>query len=206
MRRQRGRRHSEGVEVALANFALTFAKALLVFSVVLFVMISPKDESDGTKPKAEYLISLEWSSTNGKYDVDLWARLPDTSVVSFQHKESGVVFLERDDRGIDCGLTTNMGFSANVCEEIMVIRGVTPGIFELSMHLFSMNGSSDMKKCPPILVNVKIEKLNPQTKVVWRTTIELNAIRQEKPIVKFYMIGDGSLDDFTRDNLDSVTY
>ena len=84
--------------MALANFSLTFAKALLVFCVVLFLLINPQDGKDGTKPKAEFLITVDWSG-DGKYDVDTWTMLPNRSRVNWQNKESGIVFLERDDLG-----------------------------------------------------------------------------------------------------------
>src|SRR4051812_7586512 len=95
-------RHSQdGREIALANFALTFAKALLVFCVVLFLLISPRQGEDGVKPKAEFLITVDWTG-EGRYDVDTWMRLPSGNRVSYSNKESGSVFLERDDMGQDC--------------------------------------------------------------------------------------------------------
>src|SRR4051812_45725738 len=98
----------DGTEIALANFALTFAKALLVFCVALFLLIDPKPSNDGVKPKAEYLISVDWMGKDND-DVDTWVRTPDGSRVSYTAREANVVYLERDDLGNNCSATTNDG-------------------------------------------------------------------------------------------------
>ena len=77
MRRHR-RRHS-GTETAVTNFSLTFAKAMLVFCVVLCVLINPQQGQDGVKPKAEFLISVDWQG-DGKYDVEYRVKQRDGGV------------------------------------------------------------------------------------------------------------------------------
>jgi hypothetical protein len=196
MRSFRHRNSHDGTEVALANFALTFAKALLVFCVVMFMLINPQNGSDGSKPKAEYLISVEWTSPLVRYDVDTWTRLPNGDVVMFMNKEASIVFLERDDLGNDCKSTTNNGAPINICEEITVIRGVLPGEYQVSLHLFSVDSEAKPRACIPIQINVKIEKLNPTTTIVWRKMVILDRVRQELPIVRFAMSGDGKITDF----------
>lgn len=203
MRRYRNRH--DGTEVALANFALTFAKALLVFCVVLFLMINPHNGIDGTKPNAEYLITVDWSVA-GRYDVDTWIRLPDGSIVYYNNKESAVVFLERDDLGQDCNLNTNAGKPVNMCEEITVIRGIATGEYELALHLYSVNGDEKPTSCPPVTVHVKIEKLNPTITILWQTTVVLDSVRGEKPLVRFTVNSDASVSDFSNVELPSLVY
>lgn len=205
--RRFGRRHSQetGTETALANFALTFAKALLVFCVVLFMMINSKDGKDGSKPKAEFLISVEWATAT-RYDVDTWVRLPNGTKVQYDHKESGVVFLERDDLGGDCGKTTNDGIPVNVCEEITVIRGAVEGEYQISLHLYSANNQTAPTPVAPVHVRVKIEKLNPNTIIVWEAVIDLDAIRQEKKVVRFTISEPGSIGNFQITNLPGIVY
>lgn len=203
MRRHR-RRHS-GTETAVTNFSLTFAKAMLVFCVVLCVLINPQQGQDGVKPKAEFLISVDWQG-DGKYDVDTWTRLPDGSRVNFQNKESGVVFLERDDLGHDCNATTHAGKPVNACEEIVVIRGVVPGEYTIALHLYSANQSVTPTSVKPIPVHVKIEKLNPTTTIVWQTTVELDRVRMEKGVVRFTMADNAMISSFETDDLPSMIY
>jgi hypothetical protein len=203
MRRFRNRQSS--IEVALANFSLTFAKALLVLCVVLFMLINPKNGTDGVKPNAEFLITIDWQVV-GRYDVDLWTRLPNGSIVSYLNKESGVVFLERDDLGQDCNLTTNAGKSTGICQEITSIRGVLPGEYEVSVHLYSANSVGTPAPVEPVTVHVVIHKLNPDTTIVWQGTVILDTIREEKPMVRFTINADASITDLQTDDLPPVVY
>jgi hypothetical protein len=204
MRWHHRHRHN-GTEIALANFALTFAKALLVLCVVMFVLINPIQTKDGSKPKAEYLISVEWSST-GRYDVDTWTQIPDGRKVSYQAKEKGIVFLERDDLGNDCDSTTINGKKADLCEEITVIRGVITGDYAISLHLFSANSLTTPADVKPITVHIKIEKLNPSTTIVWQGTRILDRIRQEKPVLRFTVADEGAFTNIITDDLEPMIY
>ena len=204
-RLHRFRPSHDSTEIALANFALTFAKALLVFCVVLFMLINPKQGDDGTKPKAEFLITLDWSG-DGKYDVDTWMRLPNGSRVNFQNKESGVVFLERDDLGNTCDQTTTGGRPVNACEEITAIRGVVAGEYVLALHLYSAFGSTAVATVAPVTVHIKIEKLNPTVRVIWQTITTLDKVRAEKGVVRFTIMRDGSVGEFETDELPRLIY
>lgn len=204
-RLRRFRPSHDSTEIALCNFALTFAKALLVFCVVLFMLINPKQGDDGTKPKAEFLITVDWSS-QGKYDVDTWMLLPNGSRINFQNKESGVVFLERDDLGQTCDLTTSGGQPVNMCEEITTIRGVDPGEYVLALHLYSAFGSVAVAPVAAVTIHVKIEKLNPTVTIVWQTITTLETVRQERDLVRFSIMRDGTIGDFNTVELPRLIY
>jgi hypothetical protein len=192
-------------EMAIANFALTFAKALLVFCVVLFMLINPQQGQDGVKPKAEFLITVDWPG-DGRNDVDTWLRLPNGSRINFQNRESGIAYLERDDLGNDCMDTTDNAKSLNMCEEITTLRGIVPGEYVLALHLFSAHGTSTASPTTPVTVTVKIEKLNPSAKTVWQSQVTLDTVRQEKGVVRFTVLQDGSIDDFETEDLPSLVY
>lgn len=204
--RRRFHPNSDGTEIAITNFALTFAKALLVFCVVMFMLINPQQGKDGTKPKAEYLLTIDWTGA-GKYDVDTWLQLPDGSEVNFHNKEAGIAFLERDDLGNTCDLTTTAGKAINACEEIVVLRGVVPGEYVLALHLFSAGGSTaNGVETTPIKVQMKIERLNPTVIIVWQGTVTLTHIRQEKGVVRFSVMEAGEVSDFNTDELPTLVY
>jgi hypothetical protein len=185
----------------LANFSLTFAKALLVFCVILFMLISSK-ANDGVKPKAEYLITVDWV---GHYDVDTHLRLPDGSRVNFENKESGIAFLERDDLGKACEVNSSTGPS-DMCEEITVLRGIVPGEYVLALHLYSANGLQTAQSVSPVVTHVKLEKLNPSVVILWQTTAQLSTVREERRLIRFTVAGDGSVPGFDADELPSIVY
>lgn len=199
----RRRYRHDGVEAALTNFSLTFAKALLVFCMVLFLMVNPKEEKDGTKPKAEYLITIDWLGSM-RYDVDLWVRQPNGTTVFFRNRESGIVFLERDDLGGDCAATTNAAKSVDTCEEVVVLRGVVPGDYIVALHLFSANGTTAHRAVTPVTVQTKIERLNPTVEIVWQSKVVLEVTREEKGVVRFTERPDGSIIDLDADQLPPI--
>src|SRR6185437_485053 len=162
--------------------------------------------SDGIKQKAEYLITVDWSSVTGTFDVDTWTKLPDDSKVMFTNKESGIVYLERDDIGDSCKATTINGTPTNACEEITVIRGIQPGPYQLALHLYSSNGDTRPGPSTSVNVQIAIRKLNPDTVVVWQKIVTLDKTRQELPVVRFVINADGSVSDFITDDLPPIIY
>ena len=191
MRRNRRNKHQD-TETALANFALTFAKALLVIFVVLLMSISPPNtHTPGVRPNALYLIMVDWDG-NRDVDVDVWVRDPNGRIVNFVNRELGFMALDRDDLGFSSdrvisGSTTNI---ARINEEIVSIRGIIPGEFVVNVNLFSFNGSDDNS---PITVNVRIEKLNPNVETSWRGSVVMDRRGQEMHVVRFTMDNEGRI-------------
>jgi hypothetical protein len=196
------RRHKkDDTEAALANFALTFAKALLVFCVVMFVMISPQQKKDdGIKPKAEYIISVTWP-VDLDYDVDVWVRDPDDKVVWYGGKEKDFLNLERDDLGASKMQVTLSGtvVTASVAEEIVTVRGFKEGEYVINVHLYRAGRSyKENDAIKPALVHTKITRMNPSVAVIYETDTVLNTVRQESHVVRFSMAQDGRLSNFTK--------
>lgn len=198
MRRQR--KHDD-TEIALANFALTFAKALLVFCVILFVMINPsKQETDGVKPKIEYLITMSWPK-DLDYDVDIWIRDPDGNVIYYDKKEVGFLNLERDDLGsknnsIQVGQTT-LTIMNN--EELVSIRGFKPGEYVINAHLYSAESNSTPRPVLPFRINVVIQRMNPMVSTSYEGSAEMSGVRQEVHLVRFNLSSDGNAAGFIND-------
>ena len=191
MRRRWGRQQKDDTETALANFALTFAKALLVFCVIMFVMISEnKKTEDGIKPKVEAMISVSWNK-DAKIDVDTWMRNSEGGIIYYMNKENGVLFLDRDDLGDQC---------ISVCEEITSIRGLVEGEYVLNLNVFHAHklgkeGGKEAAGNPlpePLTVHVKIVQMNPTIVVVYEKDVVLTLIKEEKHVVRFN-IHDGKL-------------
>lgn len=197
----RRRRKHDDTEVALANFALTFAKALLVFCVILFLLINPKQrEEDGVKPKIEYLITIEWPK-NVDYDVDVWIRDPEEKVLYYDKKEVDFLNLERDDLGSkNDSVSLNGGvIKVENNQELVSIRGFKPGEYVINAHLYSADRSSNARPVYPITVTITIQKMNPNVTTVYRGTAELSTVRQEVHIVRFNLDSDGRSSGFSND-------
>ena len=173
------------VEVALANFALTFAKALLVFCVMMFVLIAPnQNANDGVRPKVEVMILVDWPR-DAKTDIDTWVKTNQGQIVYFGNKEAGNVFLDRDDLGQEC---------IEVCEEIVSIRSLDPGEFIINLNVFgtrqkgAIQNTTGLELNPPVPVHIKIVKMNPEIKIVWEQDVILHYVKEELPVVRFSIL------------------
>lgn len=202
MSMRRRRLKHDDTETALANFALTFAKALLVFCVILFLLIAPpKKEEDGIKPKMEYLISMTWA-TNVDADVDIWLRDPDGNIIWYGNKEAGLVNLERDDMGRRNNkiLVNDQEVVKLNNEELVSFRGFKPGEYVINVHLYSYS----MNFIPndpvnPLPVRITITKLNPSVSVPFVGNVSLTYVRQEVHVVRFTLDAEGNMSNIETD-------
>lgn len=198
--RRRRKRHDD-TEIALANFALTFAKALLVFCVILFVMINPsKKDSDGVKPKIEYLITLNWPKELD-YDVDIWIKDPDGNIIYYDKKEVGFLNLERDDLGSKNNSAQIDGKIVTVVtnEELVSIRGFKPGEYVINAHLYSAESNAEPRPVPPFKITIVIQRMNPVVSTSYEGSAELSSVRQEVHLVRFRLSGEGNASGFSND-------
>jgi hypothetical protein len=192
MRRAK-RRHDDFAD-ALANFALTFAKAMLVLCVTMIVLLNPeaKKSDDGLKPKIEFLITAEWPE--GNHDVDLWLQTPSGKIVFYGNREADAVALERDDLGTSSDTVTVNGRTVvnPLNEEAMAVRGVLPGEYIVNIHLYRSGGLT-AGSVPPVPVRVRVQKFNPTLQTVHEATVALTEIRQEAHAVRFTVAADGTV-------------
>ena len=177
------RRQHDDTETALANFSLTFAKALLVFCVIMFVMITDDSKKeDGIRPKVDALIIVNWSK-DARMDVDTWVKDAEKHIIYFRNKEGGIVFLDRDDLGTTC---------TRDCEEIVSLRGTTAGEYVVNLNLFH---AADLPKTggdalrEPLKVHVRIVQMNPSIVTLWEKDVLLHFVKEEKHVVRFMSDG-----------------
>lgn len=192
----RRRRKHDDTESALANFALTFAKAMMVFCVVLFVMISPdQKKEDGIKPKIEYMLAMSWPG-DLDYDVDIWIKDPEGNILYYGNREVGFLNLERDDLGSRNNTITVEGKRVTVMnnEEIVAIRGFMPGEYIVNVHLYTARNSAKYEApVDPFPVSLRIERLNPTVKRVGSFSTILSHVGQEAHLLRFTLKSDGSM-------------
>ena len=197
------RRKMDDTADAITNFALTFAKAVLVTCFALFLMISPEEKKDdGVRPKMEFMITMEWA-TELNYDVDIWIRNPDGNVMYYQNKEVGFLNLERDDLGWKNNTVVVDGKKVVVPnnQEMVALRGIHPGEYVVNAHLYSIRGgdpdstASDTQPHPvtPFDVKLRIEKLNPKVKKVFEGTSVIKNNQEEVHLVRFTVTPEGEI-------------
>ncbi len=164
---------------------------LLGFSFLFLVsllFINPEQDRASVEKQAEYIISATWP----KYladDIDLWVRGPAGQTVSYLAKEAGWLHLERDDRGeVNDTLIINGQKQIHpINQEIITIRNRQAGEYIVNLYYYKSEST------PPIPVDIRIDRINPKYKTVFRETVALDKIDQEITAVRFTIEENGDV-------------
>ena len=172
--------------------------ALLGFTFLFFIAImfmNPIPKSGIVNPKAEYIITIGWPDGSSE-DIDVWVENPKGELVWFRNQESGLLHLDRDDRGALNDTITISGKQIinPLNQEIVPLRGVITGEYVVNIHYYA-TGVKDFVGQPTnsdsVKVDVKVEKVNPQLEVVYYGVTTLSKVGDEKTAVRFKISKDG---------------
>ncbi|MFA5488442.1 MAG: hypothetical protein WC284_04405 [Candidimonas sp.] len=162
---------------------------LIVFitmAVLAFLLINPPDEG-GVKPDAEYMITITWPK--GDIDVDLYVQQMSTKgIVYFKSRESGIMFLERDDLGDknDFVIIDYQQVKIETNKEIVFLRGKHIDEYAINVHLYRYDEIlSSETYIEPVEVVVEVAKLVPSYEVVYTNTVKLSYVKEEIHVVRF---------------------
>ena len=174
---------------ALLGFAFMFC--------VAFILIRPEVTDGKINPKAEFMITAQWPDGH-QDDVDLIVEDGEGNLVWFHAREAGLMHLDRDDRGWlgDSIIVSGKKIENPLNQETVTIRGIAAGEYVVNvLHYKAESGS-------PVPVKVKVEKLNPQVKVIFAGSNELSGAGDEQTAVRFRLDATGQvLEMATRDKL-----
>lgn len=151
--------------------------------ILAFLLISPPTPKEKIiDPKAELLIILTWPDGD-KSDVDLWVMGPNRVKVGFKNRESGLIHLDRDDRGLDDEQVVTP--SGNVVtnprnQEIISVRGWIEGNWTVNVHAYSYKAEPDSF----VPVTVDLIRTQPYTTVT-QTTYNLTYNGEERTMFNF---------------------
>lgn len=167
----------------LFNVMLGF---VLLF-IVAFLLINPPTKKDEVPLKAEWMIVVQWPEDLTD-DVDTWVQAPNGHLVGFKNKETGLLHLDRDDLGVSNDTFTVGGETIvnRVNREIITIRGIVPGDYYVSLHMYSKKTDS------PVPVTVSVMDVNPFVEV-YTITVTLDTRGQETALPSFTIDDKGNL-------------
>lgn len=167
---------------SLLGFAFMFA--------IAFMLIS--DPTDGGKidSKAEILISVRWPDQHPD-DVDAIVESPQGGLVWYHNRDTGLMHLDRDDRGIFADKMNVNGatISNPINQETITIRALQSGEYVVNLLHYQANYDQ------PLTVDVKIEKLNPEVELVYYGSHELQGVGDEKTAVRFSVDSEKNISD-----------
>ena len=159
----------------LIAFVFCFVIALLAFN--------PKSGKTGDIPAyAEFIITLNWPDMNPN-DLDIWVEDPAGHVVWFRQRDSGLMHLDRDDRGLtnDTIVVNGQQVINPLNQEVVTIRGFAAGEYTVNVHYYE---SKDTK---PVDATVTLVKVNPRVQVVYYGNLHMARKGDEQTAMRFQL-------------------
>ena len=170
---------------ALLGFAFMFA--------IAFMLINNSQDAGSIDTKAEVLISIQWPD-NHPDDVDAVVEDPQGGLVWYHNRDSGLMHLDRDDRGNLADKITSKGevISNPINQETVTIRGLQSGEYVINLLHYKSNYQD------PLPVNVKVEKLNPSVELIYYGEHFLTGVGDEKTALRFIVDGQKNITDLNQ--------
>ena len=164
----------------LLGFAFMFA--------IAFMLISTPEKTGDIESKAEVLITIRWADEHPD-DVDALVEDPRGGLVWYHNRDSGLMHLDRDDRGVFADQINVNGVKVQnpINQETVTVRATQPGEYVVNLLHYKSNYSA------PLPVTVKVEKLNPSVSLVYYDTVELTGSGDEKTAVRFTLDENGAV-------------
>ena len=164
----------------LLGFAFMFA--------IAFMLISTPEKAGDIESKAEVLITIRWADKHPD-DVDALVEDPQGGLVWYHNRDTGLMHLDRDDRGVFADNITINGVKVSnpINQETVTVRAAQPGEYVVNLLHYKSNYSE------PLPVTVKIEKLNPTVSMVYYGTHELTGSGDEQTAVRFTLDAQGAV-------------
>jgi hypothetical protein len=165
---------------ALLGFAFMFVAA--------FALINTPEEPGKIDAKAEVLITVRWPDRHPD-DVDALVEGPRGNLVWYHNRDTGLMHLDRDDRGVlqDRLRIDGREVTNPLNQETVTVRALQPGEYVVNVLHYQANYAE------PLPVTVKVEKLNPQVVVLYYGTVELEGAGAEVTALRFSIGKDGEV-------------
>ncbi len=165
---------------ALLGFVFMFVAA--------FSLMGDPTKSGNVENKAEILITVRWADRHPD-DVDTLVEDPQGNLVWYHNRDTGLMHLDRDDRGLfqDRVMLDGVEVSNPINQETVTLRALQPGEYVVNVLHYQAN----YKK--PLPVSVKVEKLNPRVTLLYYGIRELNGVGDEQTAVRFTIGANGEV-------------
>jgi len=182
------------LSVGFVDMVFNIAFGFIVLFVLAFILISLKKTEDSGKvtPKAEFMLEMVWNSDSDD-DIDIHVKDPLGTVVNFRTRQSGIMYLDKDDLGHRSDTIQMPDGSTKIIpvnKEVVTIRGVMPGRYVVNVHFYGKKTEGDYVND----VMVTLIKLNPYSNVVTVNRV-LDEPGQELTAFSFVLDDKGNVTD-----------
>ncbi|MEK9820026.1 MAG: hypothetical protein VW443_10625 [Pseudomonadales bacterium] len=170
---------------ALLGFVFMFA--------IAFMLISDPTKSGAIETHAEMLVTIRWPDEHPD-DVDAIVEDPRGEIVWYYNRDSDLMHLDRDDRGVFADQVSVAGqlITHAINQETITLRGTMAGEYIVNLLHYKANYDA------PLPVTVKVEKLNPVVTVVYYGEHELTGNGDELTAIRFTLNSEGDVTETNR--------
>lgn len=179
-----------GSDTSFLDLLFNSLLAFVGFFMMSLLMIKQEnDHNPSPTPKIEFMITVTWPNTSND-DVDSWLVDPLDNVIYFNHREEGLMHLDRDDLGSKndtITLPNGKKFEYRENREVVSIRGIVPGEYIFNIHMFLKR---EPYACP---VTIKLEKMNPFKTIIVKEVSLLDG-GDEKTVFRFKVNNMGDVE------------
>lgn len=171
---------------------MLFALLIGVFSIFILSMLllgdPKKQETKKIEDSSQLMVTMVWDDMSSD-DIDLWTLAPNGDKISYNRRENGFISLDRDDLGVENDFIIVNGEKQLIRhnEEIVRVRMIQPGHYVFNSVLYSRKTDplTGMKSSGPISVTVTLMTVNPEYRVVFKNTVELNDTGEQATAFSF---------------------
>lgn len=207
---------------AYIDLLLNILTGIIFLFVLTSLLIQPiKEKTDpGLKKNAEYIINVRWNNEID-CDVDIWVQDPLGNIASFKKKEAGIMYIERDDIGIqgDVIKDDNGNVISQVVDnsETWILRGLIPGKFTVNLHAYACRKGKEISSAFEALklyyqigeainlpVTVELIKVNPNYQVLKTDIVTLTKVWGEITVFNFELNKNGNAYNFTKEPVNLI--
>ncbi len=198
---RRGRHAREPEVDPFYDMLFNMLIAFVFCFIVALIAMNPKARKSGdVAAKAEFILNLNWPDDDPN-DIDLWVQSPAGEVVWFRARESGLMHLDRDDRGASNDTVEINGRTIvnPLNQEVVTLRGIVSGEYIVNAHYYDSSkaadakASSDPRAGRSVPVSLSLIKVNPRAEVTYYGQQVIKRPGDEVTLLRFTIRNDGSV-------------
>lgn len=153
-------RRRNGQHTAMNDMLSNIALGFIMLFIIALIMMNPITKKNDVPSKNEFMIIMEWQDDFSD-DIDLWVQFENEQPVGFKNKIYQHLTLDRDDLGRSNDYVTVDGKRTliKVNREVINIRGVVPGDYFVSAHVY--NKQPNPGSVENIKITITVIDVNP---------------------------------------------
>lgn len=175
------------------DFLFNILLGFILLFFISIVYLNPEEDAGKIDIEAEYIITVTWEDFSAD-DIDTWVEDPEGQIAFYKKRETSILHLDRDDRGMlnDKIVVEGKELDNPLNQEILALRGMMPGEYTVNLHYY------DTVSFSAVPVAVKVARVNPVYEVAYYGTTTLEEKGVERTAVRFTVLPDGSVGNINR--------